>query len=45
MASLCLWKEDPFFRLRPIPDLFLLEIGPWKKMMKYKPDVNETADW
>ena len=24
MAYLCLWKEDPFFRLRPMPDFFLL---------------------
>ena len=32
------------FRLRPMPDFFLLEIGPWKTMMKEKLDVNETAD-
>ena len=44
MASLCLWKEDPFFRLRPMSDLFLLKIGPWKTMMKDKSDVNEKAD-
>ena len=45
MASLCLWKEDTFFCLRPMPDFFLIEIGPWKNMMKETSDVNETADW
>ena len=44
MAPLLLWKEDQFFRLRPMPDLFLLETRPWKTTMKDKSDVNETAD-
>ena len=43
MESLCLCKEDPFFRLRPIPGFLLLEIGPWKQTMKEKSDVNEPA--
>ena len=44
MASLCLWKEDQFFRLLPMPDFFLLEIRLREKMMKEKSDINETAD-
>ena len=46
MSSLCLWKEYHFFRLRPMPDLFLLEIAPWKTMMNLTfNEINEHDNY